>query len=56
MGIPGWMQQSSAKVLKLVEDGVLSVEINQRYGLEEVQRVHEDLEARATTGCSIITP
>ena len=36
MGIPGWMQQSSAKVLKLVEDGVLSVEINQRYGLEEV--------------------
>ena len=56
MGIPGWMQQSSAKVLKLVEDGVLSVEINQRYGLEEVQRVHEDLEARTTTGCSIITP
>ena len=56
MGIPGWMQQSSAKVLKLLEDGVLSVEINQRYGLEEVQRVHEDLEARVTTGCSIITP
>ena len=56
MGIPGWMQQSSAKVLQLVEDGVLSVEINQRYGLDEAQRVHEDLEARATTGCSIITP
>ena len=56
MSIPGWMQQSSAKVLKLVEDGVLSVEINQRYGLDEVRRVHEDLEARATTGCSIITP
>jgi NADPH2:quinone reductase len=56
MGVPGWMQQSSAKVLKLVEDGVLSVEINQRYRLGEAQRVHEDLEARATTGCSIITP
>ena len=56
MGIPGWLQQSSAKVLQLVEDGVLSVEINQRYGLDEVRRVHEDLEARATTGCSIITP
>ena len=56
MGIPGWMQQSSAKVFKLVEDGVLSVEINQRYRLGEAQRVHEDLEARATTGCSIITP
>ena len=56
MGIPGWLQQSSAKVLQLVEDGVLSVEINQRYGLDEARRVHEDLEARATTGCSIITP
>ncbi|HCD16836.1 MAG TPA: quinone oxidoreductase [Rhodobiaceae bacterium] len=56
MAKPGWLQQSSAKVLQLVEDGVLSVEINQRYRLAEAQRVHEDLEARATTGCSIITP
>ena len=56
MGQPGWMQQSSGKVLQLVQDGVLSVEINQRYHLDEAQRVHEDLEARATTGCSIITP
>jgi NADPH2:quinone reductase len=56
MGIPGWMQQSSAKVLKLVEDGIVSVEINQRYKLDEAPRVHEDLEARATSGCSIIEP
>ena len=56
MGQPGWMQQSSAKVLQLVQDGVLSVEINQRYQLDEAQRVHEDLQARATTGCSIIAP
>ena len=56
MGMAGWLQQSSAKVLQLVVDGVLSVEINQRYGLDEAQRVHEELEARATTGCSIITP
>jgi NADPH2:quinone reductase len=56
MGKAGWLQQSSAKVLQLVESGVLSVEINQRYALDEAQRVHEDLEARATTGCSIITP
>ena len=56
MGKAGWLQQSSAKVLQLVESGVLSVEINQRYALDEAQRVHKDLEARATTGCSIITP
>lgn len=56
MGIPGWMQQSSARVLQLVQDGVLSVEINQRYALDEVQQVHEDLESRKTTGCSIMLP
>ena len=56
MGQPGWMQKSSAKVLQLVKDGVLSVEINQRYALADAPRVHQDLEARATTGCSIITP
>ncbi|MGC6534610.1 MAG: quinone oxidoreductase family protein [Parvibaculales bacterium] len=56
MGIPGWLQQSSARVFQLVADGVLSVEINQRYGLADVQQVHRDLEARATTGCSIILP
>ena len=56
MGQPGWMQKSSAKVLQLVQDGVLSVEINQRYALADAPRVHQDLEARATTGCSIITP
>ena len=56
MGIPGWMQQSSAKVLRLVEEGVLSVEINQRYKLDNAANVHEDLEARATSGCSIIEP
>ena len=56
MAKPGWMQHASRKVLQLVEDAVLSVEINQRYKLDEAQRLHEDLEARATTGCSIMTP
>lgn len=56
MALPGWMQQSSARILQLVQDGVLSVEINQRYALDEVQQVHEDLESRKTTGCSIMLP
>lgn len=53
---PGWMQKSAARVMQLVQDGVLSVEINQRYALSEVHKLHEDLESRNTTGCSIILP
>lgn len=56
MALPGWMQQSSARIMQLVQDGVLSVEINQIYALDDVQKVHEDLENRQTTGCSIMLP
>lgn len=54
MGKPGWMQQSASRIFRMIEDGILSVEINQRYGLGDVQDVHRDLETRKTTGCSII--
>ena len=56
MALLGWMQQSSARIMQLVQDGVLSVEINQIYALDDVQKVHEDLENRQTTGCSIMLP
>lgn len=56
IGQPGWLQASSARVLQLVQDGIVSVKINQRYRLDEVQKLHTDLEARKTTGCSIILP
>lgn len=56
MGLPDWMQQSAARIMSMVADGVLSVEINQRYALDDIQQVHQDLESRITTGCSIIVP
>ena len=56
MGMVGRMQQSSARIMQMVADGILSVEINQRYTLDDVRQVHEDLENRKTTGCSIILP
>ena len=50
------MPQTSARIMQMVAGGVLSVEINQRYALDDIQQVHEDLESRKTTGCSIIVP
>jgi NADPH2:quinone reductase len=38
-----------------VVSGDVKIRIDQRYPLAEVQQAHRDLEARKTTGCSILT-
>ena len=39
----------------VVESGQVTIRIDQRYPLAEVQQAHRDLEARKTTGCTILT-
>ncbi len=39
----------------VVSSGQVKIHIDQRYPLEEVQQAHRDLEARKTTGCTILT-
>lgn len=46
----------AGEVFAQVADGRLDVRIGARYGLEEVARAHEDLEARRTTGKSLVLP
>ena len=38
-----------------VTSGKVNIRIGQRYKLEDVQQAHRDLEARKTTGCTILT-
>ncbi|MBC7437914.1 MAG: quinone oxidoreductase [Bdellovibrionales bacterium] len=38
-----------------VSSGQVKIRIDQRFALEQVQQAHRDLEARKTTGCSILT-
>jgi NADPH2:quinone reductase len=38
-----------------VTSGQVSIHIDQRYPLAQVQQAHRDLEARKTTGCTILT-
>ena len=38
-----------------VVSGKVKIHIDQRYPLEQVQQAHRDLEARKTTGCTVIT-
>jgi NADPH2:quinone reductase len=38
-----------------VTSGKVHIRIDQRYPLAEVAQAHRDLEARKTTGCSVLT-
>ncbi len=42
-------------LFEAVTSGQVKIEIGQRYPLEQVQQAHRDLEARRTTGCTILT-
>ena len=42
-------------LFEVVESGQVKIRIDQRYPLEQVQQAHCDLEARKTTGCTVLT-
>jgi NADPH:quinone reductase len=48
-------QQIADDLFDIVTSGKVKIEIGQRYKLEDVQQAHRDLEARKTTGSTILT-
>ncbi len=48
-------QAMADDLFAVVESGAVKIPIAQRYPLAEVQQAHRDLEARKTTGCTILT-
>ncbi len=53
---PADMAHYGGRVLDMVASGALTVAIDQRYPLADVARAHDDLEARRTTGCTVLLP
>ena len=43
-------------ILPLVEKGVVKIRIKQTYPLAEAARAHADLEARKTSGATVLIP
>jgi NADPH2:quinone reductase len=43
-------------LFEVIESGAVKIEINQTYPLAEAARAHRDLEARRTTGSSVLLP
>ena len=49
-------QRMADDLFAVVSSGAVKIRIDQRYPLAEVARAHTELEARNTTGCSILLP
>ncbi|MBB5018342.1 NADPH2:quinone reductase [Chitinivorax tropicus] len=50
------LEQMAAELFEVLADGTVKVEIHQRYALADVAQAHRDLEARRTTGSTILIP
>lgn len=48
-------QAMADDLFEAVTSGKVTIRIDQRYPLDQVQQAHRDLEARKTTGCTILT-
>lgn len=48
-------QAMADDLFEVVASGAVKIHIDQRYPLEQVSQAHRDLEARKTTGCTILT-
>lgn len=46
----------SARMFEMLANGAISMTIGQRYRLDDIVKAHRDLEARKTTGSTIIVP
>lgn len=49
-------RETTHDVVKMVSSGKIKIRINQRYALAEAAKAHEDLQARRTTGATVLLP
>ena len=50
------LKETAADLVEMVKSGKVTIPVNQRYALANVVKAHEDLEARRTTGTTILIP
>jgi NADPH:quinone reductase len=49
-------QAMADELFAVVQSGAVTIHIDQRFALADVQAAHRSLEARATTGCTVLLP
>ena len=53
---PEERQAGTARLFEMLRSGKIDVTVGQRYRLQDVRRAHEDLEARRTSGSTLLIP
>ena len=53
---PSELRTGAAELFALVASGAIQVDVGQTYPLRDAARAHADLEARRTTGSTILLP
>ena len=53
---PEALADSAKALFEMVTSGKVKIEVNQRYPLKEAAQAHRDLEARKTTGSTVLIP
>jgi len=50
------LDRIAGELFRVVTSGAVKIEINQRYALKDAAKAHRDLEARKTTGSTVLLP
>ncbi|MBC8036163.1 MAG: zinc-binding dehydrogenase, partial [Rhizobiales bacterium] len=50
------LKETAADLVDIVKSGKVKIPVNQRYALADAVKAHEDLEARRTTGATVLVP
>ncbi len=50
------LTRRARQLFKMISEGKINIQINQTYALKDVTKAHKDLEARKTTGQTILIP
>jgi NADPH2:quinone reductase len=53
---PAALQQTAKDLVAVVRSGKVKIAVNQRYALKDAAQAHRDLEARRTTGTTVLLP
>jgi NADPH2:quinone reductase len=50
------LEAGCTELFGMVERGHVKIEVHQTYALRDAAQAHRDLEARRTTGCTVLIP
>jgi NADPH2:quinone reductase len=50
------LEETANDLIDVVSKGIVTIEVNQTYPLKDAAKAHDDLEARRTTGATILLP